>query len=328
MNQSNTFILSVGHYLPPTVVTNDDLADRLDTNDEWIVRRTGIKTRRFASPDQVTSDLAHLASINALHKAGMDPSEIDLVLVATLSPDQPLPATACFLQEKLGIPGIPAFDITAACTGFLYALSVARQFVATGSANNVLVVGAEIASRVIDPQDRGTAILFGDGAGAAIVSNKKGPLAIREIRLGADGRAANLIRTEVGGTKMPFSETALQRRNHFMMLEGREVFREGVEKFANQVSEIMDAHQIQADDIAQVILHQSNARMMEAAIERVALPADKFFNNVDRYGNTCAASIPICLSEFLEESPNSLGHVICAAVGAGLTWGSTLLTKA
>jgi 3-oxoacyl-[acyl-carrier-protein] synthase-3 len=324
-------ILGLGSYAPDKTLTNEDFARTLDTSDEWITARTGIKHRHIAAREQSTSDLAAQAARAALKDAHLTPADLDLILVATFSPDYITPATACVVQEKLGLGprGTPACDVDAACTGFLYTLATAKAFIECGQARTVLVVGAETISRFTDYEDRSTCILFGDAAGAAVVGAPRPGArrhALRAVKLWADGRGADLIITPAGGAARPASAGTVAERLHFLRMKGREVFRFAVPCFTGMLEEIMRLHHLNGSDIGAIIPHQANIRIIEAAAERLGLPHELFLTNLAEYGNTSSASIPLMWDEAYRAGRLPAGKpLILLAFGGGLTWGWALI---
>jgi 3-oxoacyl-[acyl-carrier-protein] synthase III len=319
-------IAGTGCYVPEHVVTNQDFERTLDTSDEWIVQRTGIRERRYAAPDQATSDLSVLAAERALEMAGMKGSELDLIVVGTLTPDYLLPACSCMIQDRLGAKRAGAFDVSAACTGFLSALHAGEAFVASGRARRVLCIGAECLSRFVDRTDRSSCILFGDGAGAAILAPfeecRQGE--ILRTTLGADGASYDLIHMLGGGSKNPPSHDTVDRGEHFIRLRGRDVFRFAVTKMADLIAEMVEGYD--EEELGLVVPHQVNARIIESALERLGWNHDKVFVNIQKYGNTSAATVPIALDEAVRGGRVVKGKlVVLVAFGAGLTWGGTLL---
>ncbi|MCX7805666.1 MAG: ketoacyl-ACP synthase III [Planctomycetota bacterium] len=319
-------ILGTGSYLPEKRITNADLERMVDTSDEWIMTRTGIRERRMAAPGQTTSDLAVEASRRALASAGIGAKDLDMIIVATLTPDALLPATACLVQHKLGARFVGSFDVVAACSGFVYSLSIADLFIRSGAARHVLVVGADVLSRVVDYTDRGTCVLFGDGSGAVIMGPGNGRAEVLYTKLHADGSGAQKLYIPAGGSALPASRETVDGRMHFIKLAGREIFRFAVTATAEAIREAMADLMLSPADIGAVIPHQANIRIIDSVAERLPIARDRYFLNLDRYGNTSAASIPIALDEaagcgFL----NPGKHVILAAFGEGLTWGSAVL---
>ncbi|MCC7013775.1 MAG: ketoacyl-ACP synthase III [Planctomycetes bacterium] len=319
-------IAGTGSFAPPVVMTNHDFEKLVDTSDEWIVQRTGIRERRFAAADQATSDLCLQAARQALAMAKVDPKELDLIVVGTLTPDYLLPSCSALLQARLGAVNAGAFDVSAACTGFLTALHTGESFIAAGRAKRVLVLGAECLSRFLDMQDRTSCILFGDGAGAAVLMPheecKSGE--ILRTTLGADGQGFDFIHMRGGGSKVPPSAESVARGDHFIRLRGREVFRFAVTKMADLIGEMCEGYD--PSELGLVVPHQVNQRIIEAAVDRLGWSMDKVFVNIDKYGNTSAATVPMAFHEALEQGRIEKGKlVVFVAFGAGLTWGGTLV---
>lgn len=306
-------------------MTNADLAKTVDTSDQWIQSRTGIKQRRMVADGQVTSDLSVEAARRALADAKLSVSDVDLIIVGTMTPDMPCPSTACVLQAKLGAMKAAAFDLSAACSGFVYALITAQQFVAGGFYRHVLIVGAEVLSKVVDWQDRSTCVLFGDGAGAAVV----GPVqegGILSAYLGSDGTKADLLKVPAGGALIPASHESVDRRQHFLKMNGTEVFKIATRTMADAAERALALCGLAPKDIACVIPHQANLRIISAVTERLGLPLEKVYLNVDQYGNMSAASTAVALCEAVQSGRIKKGdHVLLVAFGAGLTWGSLVL---
>lgn len=319
-------ILGTGSYLPSKILTNADLEGMVETSDEWIVTRTGIKERRIASPDEATSDLCIEASRRALDSAGVRPEELDLIVLSTLSPDVPFPGTACIIQDKLGATKAAAFDLAAGCTGFVYALSVARQFVMTGTYRHVLVVAGETCSRVIDYTDRSSCVLFGDGAGAAIVGPSEGRREVLFCRLAARGAGFEKLWIPAGGSRRPASRETVDAREHFMQLNGPEIFKFAVQVMCEELRECSRALGKDPADISLVVPHQANYRIIRSVCHRTGIPIDRVYQNLDKYGNTSAASVPIALDEAGQDGALSPGDlVVLVAFGGGLTYGSCVL---
>ena len=327
MKEGNfTRILRVGSYGPDQVVDNNKLSQKVDTSDDWIRTRTGILERRYASPNQTTSDLALEAARQAMKNAGVLPEEIDLVLVATITPDMAFPSTACILQHKLGLNKIACFDLEAACSGFLYALDVADAMISSGRYRKALVIGAEKMSSIMDWEDRTTCVLFGDGAGAAVLSNEGIGPELLGFYCGADGSNPSLLCQPAGGSAFPATTETVNDRKHFLKMNGREIFKSAVRVMESSCRELLSKHSLTLGDIDHIIPHQANMRIVESLSQRLEVPMDKFFCNLDRFGNTSAASIPLALSEAISTNkikPNQL--CLLVAFGAGLTWSSTLL---
>ena len=312
-------IVGTGGYLPAHIVTNDELAKRVDTSDEWIRTRTGIRQRHIAADDEQTSDLAFAASRKALAAADIESSAIDLIIVATTTPDMVFPSTACILQAKLGVHGGPAFDVQAVCSGFVYALGVADLMVRSGQARNALVVGAEVYSRILDWNDRGTCVLFGDGAGAAVLVPARAP-GVMSSHLHADGHYRDIL--AVPGT---VANGAVSGRP-LLTMEGNTVFKFAVKVLAEVAQEALAANELPASAIDWLILHQANLRIMDATAKKLHLPHEKMVVTVDKHANTSAASIPLALDLAVRDGRIRAGqHVMLAGVGGGFTWGSVLL---
>jgi 3-oxoacyl-[acyl-carrier-protein] synthase III len=318
-------VAGVGSVLPERIVPNSHFASTLDTSDEWIRERTGIRERRFARDDQVTSDLAVDATRLALEAAGLSAEQVDLIVCATLSGDTPIPSTAVWVQRKLGI-ACPAFDVNAACAGFSYAMSTGTAFVESGAAETVVVIGAEVLSRVLDMTDRGTCILFGDGAGAVVLRPSASPGVIGSV-LGADGRSAEILIIPAGGSRRPASHETVEARDHSIrMPNGREVFKRAVVEMSNACRQLLDKSGYTPDDVDVLIPHQANARIMIAVAERLGIGMDRAIVDVEAVGNTSAASIPIALDRAWRSGRIREGAlVLLTSFGAGLAWGANLV---
>jgi 3-oxoacyl-[acyl-carrier-protein] synthase-3 len=319
-------IAGTGHAVPTRVITNDDLAEIVDTSDEWITQRTGIKERRWVDEGQNASDLAVAAAEQALADAGLQAEDVDMIVLGTVSADLRFPANACLVQERLGATNAAAFDVSAACTGFLTALHTAESFVAAGRAKVVLAIGVEALSRMVDLTDRGSCIIFGDGAGAAVVRRwqdcEQGE--ILKSRLGSDGSGANLIVAPMGGTAAWHNMPGYVKEEDFIHLKGREVYRFAVTKMTEMVRWACEGYD--EDDVCLLVPHQVNMRIIEASLDRLGWSVDRCMVNIDRYGNTSAASVPIALHEAREAGRMQKGKlVVLVAFGAGLTWGATLI---
>lgn len=319
-------ISGTGSYLPTRILTNFDLEKMVDTSDEWIRTRTGIRERRIAEIGQAASDLALPAAQLALERSGIGPEDLDLIIVGTATPDMVFPSTACQLQAKLGATRAGAFDLSAACTGFIYGLSAGAGLIVSGVAKNVLVVGSECLSKVTDWEDRNTCVLFGDGAGAVVLKPADGRRELLSTSLGADGTRDDLICIPGGGSRAPASEETLRDRMHFMKLKGREVFKFAVRIFQELIHDALASCGLNKDDIALVVPHQVNTRIIDAAVKGLNIPVEKVYVNIDRYGNTSAASVPIALDEAVAEGRLKEGDIlIMVAFGGGLTWGSAVV---
>lgn len=320
-------IAGLGMYVPDRVLTNRDLEKMVETTDEWIVERTGIRERRIAGPGEATSDLAYPAALEALSVAGLTPADLDLILVATCTGDMgTLPATASLLQDRLGAKAAAAFDVAAVCSGFVYALDVATQYIQTGRYENILVVGAEVMSKIINWEDRGTCILFGDGAGAAVVKSGSVEEGILGSVLGSDGSGACLLNIPAGGSRLPLTPDLIDAKQNTLLMKGKEVYRFAVEIMGEAAVQALDSVGLVPADVDLFIPHQANIRIIQAAAKRLELPMDKVFVNVDRYGNTSAASVPIALYEAWKSGRIQPGNVVVTVgFGAGLTWGANVI---
>jgi 3-oxoacyl-[acyl-carrier-protein] synthase III len=319
---------SVGVAVPPGILTNADLTRMLDTSDEWIVERTGIRERHIARPDQSVAMLSCEASVKALGEVGLTAKDVDAIVLATATPDRLLPSTACDLQALLGADNAAAFDIAAACPGFIFATSVAEGLIASGQSEVVLVVGAEKLSTITDFKDRSTAILFGDGAGAAVVRRASGTdgRGILSTFLKSDGKLAPLLYIPGGGAADPISEKVVRERSHYMKMAGREVFKAAVLAMSEACDEALRRAGVTAEEVDLLIPHQANVRIIEATAKHAGMPMDKVMVNLDRYGNTSSASIPLALDQAIAEGrvrPGSL--LLLVAFGAGFTWGSAVI---
>lgn len=320
-------ISGTGRYTPAKVLTNADFERMIDTSDQWIVERTGIRERRIAGPDESVAYMSKVASMQALAAAGLEPSDVDAIIVATASPDRLLPSAACDLQALLGARNAAAFDVAAACSGFIYGLSVAEGMIASGGARNVLVIGAEKLSTITDYTDRTTCILFGDGAGAAVVqpANADGR-GVLSWYLKSDGTLAELLYRPGGGACRPLSEEVLRERSYFIKMAGREVFKSAVLSMADACDQALTRAGLRGEDIDLLIPHQANIRIIEATAKHAGIPMDKVYVNIDRYGNTSAASIPIAFDECLRDGRIGEGAIVLmVAFGGGFTWGSLVL---
>lgn len=298
----------------------------VDTNDEWIVTRTGIRERRIAAAEEATSDLAFHASERALAAAGIAAEDLDLIVVATITPDSAFPSTACLLQDKLGASKAAAFDLSAACSGFIYGLATASGMIASGMYRHVLVVGAECLSRITDYTDRNTCILFGDGAGAVVLGPVENGRGFRSFELGANGAGGDLLKVCGGGSRMPASAESVADKQHFIRMEGREVFKFAVRIMGNAAEEALRKAGLEKSDIDLLVPHQANIRIIESALNRLDLPEEKCMVNLDKYGNVSAASIPLALAEAVEENRLKEGDcLVLVGFGGGLTWGASVL---
>ncbi|HEU4763991.1 MAG TPA: beta-ketoacyl-ACP synthase III [Gemmatimonadales bacterium] len=320
------YVAGLGTAVPPRVVTNADFEKTLDTSDQWIVERTGIRERHHADPGMTVAGLAHEASLKALARAGLTPDDLGAIVLATATPDRLLPSTACDLQALLGARRAAAFDISSACPGFVYGLTIAEGFIASGQSENVLVVGAEMLTTITDMTDRSTAILFGDAAGAAVVRRATGDRGLLSTFIRSDGNLAELLYRPAGGAAHPFSEEVLREKTYLMRMAGREVFKAAVLTMAEACDEALKRAGVRAEDIDLLVPHQANVRIIEATAKHAGMPMDKVMVNLDRYGNTSSASIPLALAEAEATGrirPGSL--LLLVAFGAGFTWGSTVV---
>ncbi|MFH1269483.1 MAG: beta-ketoacyl-ACP synthase III [Candidatus Omnitrophota bacterium] len=318
-------IIGVGKYLPEKILNNVDLEKVVDTSDEWITTRTGIKERRIASAQEAASDLAVNAAREALKDAGVKPQDLDLIIVGTITPDMQCPATACFVQAALGAKGAVCFDISAACAGFVYAISVAQQFIARGAYKNALIIGTEVLSSITDWQDRSTCVLFGDGAGAAVLSEVKSG-GILSTYLGSDGTTAELLMVPAGGSRNPATHKTIDKRLHYIKMEGNEVFKHAVKIMADAAQVVLKQAGLKCSDIDLVIPHQANVRIITAMAKRLGLPAEKVFLNIEKYGNMSSASTAVALCEAVRLGRIKKGDIIILdAFGAGLVWGACLI---
>lgn len=329
MSQSlpSVTISGTGTYLPDRVVSNDDMACIVDTSDEWIRSRTGIAERRYAGPDETTSHMATLAAKRAFEAAGTRADEIDLLIVATMTPDMPFPSTACLVQSQLGLGHITAFDIQAACSGYIYALNTASNLLRSGAYRKALIIGAEKMSSILDFEDRATCVLFGDGASAAVLecTEATGQGILSSIT-GSDGSNPQLLYQPAGGSACPASTESILARQHFIKMNGREIFKQAVRVMEQVSVDILERHGYTVDQVDLLIPHQANMRIIDSLAKRMGLPMERFHNNLEYYGNTSAASIGIALHEaYCGGRIRSGDLILLVAFGAGLTWGSTLI---
>ena len=318
-------IIGLGSYVPAKKLTNADLEKIVDTTDEWIMTRTGIKERRIARDDEATSDMAFEAAKAALADAQLKPQDIDLIIVATITPDMFFPATACILQHKLGARNVPAFDISVACSGFIYGLAIANQFISSGTYKYALVVAAEKLSSITDWADRNTCVLFGDGAGAAVLGPvEKG--GILSVYLGASGKEGDLIKLPAGGSRIPATQRSIEDKLHFIKMNGSELFKHAVRIMADAALNATKPLNLKAEDISLVIPHQANIRILEAVAKRMGISKDKIYLNIDKYGNMSAASSAVALAEAVKEGRIKKGDkILLDAFGGGLTWGAIVI---
>ena len=318
-------IRGTGSSLPDKVLTNTDLERIVDTSDEWIRSRTGIRERHVATESEPMSRFATLAAEEALRASGVPASDLDLLVCATVTPDVPIPATSCIIQDQLGARSAAAFDLSAGCSGFIYGLAVADRFLASGGAERVLLIGAEVLSKYVDWSDRTTCVLFGDGAGAVVLTAGDGPAGVLGTALHADGSMADYIYVPAGGTREPASERTVAERRHYIRMKGNETFKMAVRSMEETAREVLEREGLATTDIDLFIAHQANRRIIDAVGNRLGLREDQVYVNIDRVGNTSAASIPIALDEAARKGLLKSGdHLLCAAFGTGLTWGAAL----
>jgi 3-oxoacyl-[acyl-carrier-protein] synthase-3 len=322
-----SIIAGTGSYAPEKILTNADLEKMVATNDEWIVDRTGIKERHIAAPEQATSDLSLIAAQRALEMAKLDPKDVEMIVVGTVTPDYPFPSVATVLQGKLGNKKAFAFDVSAACAGSIYALTVADRFIATGAVKNALVLGADTLSRITDWEDRNTCILFGDGAGAMVLKPTDDPRrGLSTARLHADGAYVPILLQRGGGSKMPITEQVLKDRTQYLFMKGQEVFKVAVRALEENCREVLAAEKLAPSDVTHVIAHQANKRILDATLQRLEIPASKCWMNLEKYGNTSAASVPTTLDEANRAGWFKPGDVILMmAIGGGMAWGAGIL---
>ena len=319
-------ITGVGSYVPERILTNADLEKIVDTTDEWITSRTGIKERRMAAEGEHTSTMAVHASHRALEQAELDPAELDLIIVATITPDMPFPATACIVQQQLGATKAAAFDLEAACSGFIYALEIGHSFIASGVYENILIIGAEKLSTIIDWEDRNTCVLFGDGAGAAVLQRREGARGVLATRLGSDGTKADILAMPGGGCRQPATVDSVKAGVHHLKMEGKEVYKAAVNAMTGAAREVLERSGLTMEDIKILIPHQANQRIINAIGDRLGAREDQVFINLHKYGNTSAASVAVALDEVVRSGKIQRGDkILIIAFGAGLTWGATVL---
>ncbi len=320
-------IAGTGSYIPEKVLSNHDLAKMVDTSDEWIIQRTGIKERHIAGEGETTASMGAIASERALEDAGIEAQQIDAIICATATPEMPLPATACFIQDKLGAERACAFDITAACSGFVYGLEICKMFVESGRYKHVLLVGSETLSRITDYTDRGTCILFGDGAGAAVLKATDDPQRrIIYTSLKSDGSKWDMLKLPGCGSRYPASHEVLENRMQYMKVQGRAIYKFAVNSMQQLILDAMKNCNLSVDDVKMVVPHQVNRRIIDSATQKLGFPAEKVYINIDRCGNTSSASVPIALDEARRTGKLAEGDtVIMVAFGGGLTWGSAVV---
>lgn len=320
-------ISGTGSYAPERVLTNEDLSRMVDTSDEWIRTRTGMVERHIAREDEPTSEMAAAAARRALESAGRTPEEVGLIIVATITPDMVMPGTACWVQKELGSVHAAAFDLSAACSGFMYGLQTARQYLIGGAVDCALVIGADKMSCITDWEDRSTCVLFGDAAGAVVMERGRGPArGVLSCVLGADGRLADLLTLPAGGSRLPTTEQTVRDRQHFVKMAGNRVFKYAVRAMTDVAEQAMRQAGVSADDIDWVIPHQANKRIIEAVSDKTGMGMDRFIVNIDKYGNTTAATVPVALDEAVRDGRIQPGDLVLTTVfGGGFTWGSAVI---
>ena len=323
----SVIITGTGSYSPANVLTNDDMSKIVDTSDEWIRTRSGISERCFAAQGETTSDMAVAAAEKAISAAGIDRGDIDLIIVATMTPDMPFPSTACILQSKLGLGNITAFDIQAACSGFIYALNTGSNMLRSGAYKKALIIGAEKMSSILDFQDRTTCVLFGDAASAIIIeTSETAGVGVLGSITGSDGSDPSLLYQPAGGSTIPSSHESIDARQHFIKMNGKEIFKQAVRVMGQVSSDILKQYSFTSDQIDLLIPHQANMRIIDSLAKRMKLPMEKFHNNLDRFGNTSGASVGLALDEAYQKGRIQSGDLILlVAFGAGLTWGASLI---
>jgi len=326
MPSYSAIITGTGSCLPDKRLTNDDLAKMVDTDDEWITQRTGIKERRIVAEGESTASLGTVAARRAMESSGVDPKDIGAIICATITPEMVFPSTACFIGADLGLVGAAAFDLSAACSGFIYALTTGASLIKSGQSKSVLVIGAETLSRIVNYKDRASCILFGDGAGAVVLQRSQDQgRGLIYSELHADGRGGDVMKC-IPGSRFPICEEMIARDEHFMQIRGREVYKFAVSKFEELIEEAMRACELTADQVKLIVPHQVNMRIIDSALEKLGMPKEKAFINIDKYGNTSAASIPIALDEAWRAGKIQKGDiVIFVAFGGGLTWANAVV---
>lgn len=326
--QRKAHIIGLGSYLPERILSNEDLAQMVDTSDEWIFSRTGMKERRLAGKNEFPSDMGAIAAEKALKQAEVSAADIDFILVATMSPDYLCPSTAAIIQRKIGASRAAVADLQAACTGYLYGLSMAKAYVESGMYKNVLIIASEKMSAIIDYKDRNTCVLFGDGASAAVVSHQMKGLRLETICLGADGEVADLLSIPAGGSRNPATEETVRQGQHYLKLSGKEIFKHAVRRMGAAAKECLEQAGISEQQVSWVIPHQANVRILDALAQQMNLVKEKVYKTLHKYGNTSASSVAIALDELLQEGKVRQGdNLLLVAFGGGLTWGAAVLTQ-
>ena len=319
-------ISGIGSFVPDKVLTNDDLSKTVDTSHQWIVERTGIEERRIADENTAASDLGIQAALRALEDANTSPEEIDLILVATATPDYFFPSTACVIQDKIGAKNAAAFDLSAGCSGFVYGIATGSNFIKTGAYKKVLVIGAEVLSKITDWEDRNTCVLFGDGAGACVLERCEEGYGILSFELGADGSGGDTLIVPAGGSKNPTTLDTIKNKGHFLKMDGKEVFKFAVRKMPEATINALDKANLELEDLDFLVPHQANQRIINSAAKKLKLDKDKICVNINKYGNISSASVPVSLDEVVKEGRIKKGdNVVMVAFGAGLTWASVAI---
>ena len=319
-------IIGTGSYVPDRVLSNAELEKMVDTSDEWITTRTGIKERRIAAPGEAASDMAIIAARRAMEQAEIQPEEIDLIVLATVTPDMAFPSTACFVQRAIGAKNAACFDVSAACAGFLYALEIAQQFITSHTYNTVLVVASDKLSGIVDWTDRNTCVLFGDGAGAAVLRNRSGSHGVISTYMGSDGNYCDILSMPGGGSRHPVTAENLDQRLNTIKMSGKDVYKQAVTAMLTAATTALEQSGLKAEDLAVIIPHQANMRIIEAIAQRMNVPLDRFLVNLDRYGNTSGAAVAIALDEANRTGRMKIGdYILMVVFGGGLTWASSVV---
>ncbi|MCM8821541.1 MAG: ketoacyl-ACP synthase III [Candidatus Omnitrophica bacterium] len=319
-------IIGIGSYVPERILTNADLEKLVDTSDEWIVTRTGIKERRICPEDKAASDLGTEAARRAIADAGIEAGKIEMIICATITGDMVFPSTACIIQNNLGIENVPCFDISAACSGFIYGLEIARNLIDTGRYNKILVVAAECMSRVTDYTDRSTCVLLGDGSAAVVIERTEDRFGILDTYLGAAGKFGNLLYVPAGGSRMPATHRTVEEKMHFMKMEGSSLFRIAVVAMGEAVKKVLERNGFETKDVSLIIPHQANIRIIQGVARMLDVPMDRVFLNIEKYGNMSAASVGVALDEAVKAKKINKGNLLCmVSFGAGLTWAANII---
>jgi 3-oxoacyl-[acyl-carrier-protein] synthase-3 len=319
-------VIGTGSYVPERVLTNHDLEKMVDTSDEWIVTRSGIRERHIAAENEFTSDLAANAALQAIEQAGISAEEIDLIIVATVTPDMFFPSTACFVQKKIGAKRAACFDVSAACSGFLYGIEIAQQFITSHTYNTILVIGADKLSTIVDWTDRNTCVLFGDGAGAAILRHRAGGHGVISTNMGSDGNYWDILQIPGGGCRTPVTHQMVDEKSRAIKMNGKETYKQAVNAMLAAATKALEQSGLRMDDLACIIPHQANIRIIEALAGRMRLPMDRFMVNLDRFGNTSAAAVAMALDEANRTGRMQVGeYVLLVVFGGGLTWASSVI---